>query len=142
MDEKSAEAIIRSILEIEPDAPKGPSAAVLNRLTALGEEGDLNGFAELFVAYAKAKRTNARFVEEKIPAKIVETFLIRRAGSAPSAVVEWQRREPDWAARLKEAVWNPTLFEAQARMIARRAQGMMTDHEAPSASPRNQRNLA
>ena len=117
MDEKSLEAAIRSILEMEPDARKGPSNAVLVRLTELAEEGDLAGFAELFVAYAKAKPTNGPFVENKVPARIVEAYLIRHAGIASSAIVEWQRREPDWALRLKEAVWTPVLFEAQVLAI-------------------------
>lgn len=118
MDYKSADAIIRSILEEEADKPTGPSGPVLVRLTELAEAGDLRGFSETFIAFARAKRPNARYVEARVPAKIVEAYLLRQPGVMPAAVRAWQGREPEWAARLEEAVWAPIEFETLILAIA------------------------
>ena len=117
MDEESAEAIIKSILETEADAPTGPSGPVLARLTAIAAAGDLKGFSEVFIAFARAKRSSAAFVEGRVPAKIVEAYLIRQPGITSAAVSAWQRKDPEWAAHLREAVWSPVHFETAVLAI-------------------------
>ena len=118
MDAKSAHAIVRSILETEADGPTGPSGPVLARLTELAAAGDLRGFSEVFIAFARTKRPNAAFVEAKLPAKIVEAYLIRQPGVTSAAVCAWQRKDSNWAAQIKEAVWSPIQFEALVLSIA------------------------
>ncbi len=102
--------IARAIAEHGSAAYRSPSGAVLDLLTELANEDDLQGFSRAFVILARAKPGNATFVSASVPAKI-SNFLIQRRGISSQAFLNWTASRPGWRSELEEAVRDPARFE-------------------------------
>lgn len=88
-----------------------PSGPVLELLTDLARSGALSDFSRAYIVFARARPANARFVAERIPAKIAEGYLITSRRLQPDVVAEWMAQHPDWTSRLKEHLMDPAAFE-------------------------------
>jgi hypothetical protein len=114
--------IAKAIAEHGSAAYNTPSGAVLDLMTQLSDEDDLESFSRAFVIVARAKPTNASSVASFVPAKI-HNFLIKHRGVKVNALLKWTAANPDWADNLKDAVRNPVLFkqvvDAMAEKIKR-----------------------
>lgn len=104
-----------------------PSGAALQLLTQLAEEDDLTGFSRAFVILARAKPTNAAFIAAAVPAKITNC-LVRHRGIDPAALVKWTDGHPGWENELKDAVRDPTRFEAVVASIAETIKSKRKSH--------------
>ena len=96
-----------------------PSGAVLDLLTQLAEEEDLNCFSRVFVILTRAKPANAAFVAAAVPAK-VSNFLIRHRGVDTGCLLKWTEANPGWADELKAAVRDPARFVRTVEAMAER----------------------
>jgi hypothetical protein len=111
MNTATAAAILEAILSHGSKAYSTPSGPVLTLLSDLAARGDLRSFSNAFVIFARAKPGNARYVEESVPAKILNQYFCRHRGVTVTEFERWSAKNPHWAQRLKDAVRDAELFE-------------------------------
>ncbi len=87
-----------------------PSGPVLELLTALAEQGEVETFAKAYGLFVALRPENAAFVRESVPAKISSAYLASYRHLDASRFMSWASRHPDWADTLKGAVAKPRLF--------------------------------
>jgi hypothetical protein len=109
--------IAKAIAEQGSAAYNTPSGAVLDLLTELSNEDDLESFSRAFVIFARAKPANAVFVANAVPAKITN-FLVKHRGIAVDALLRWAEANPGWVDDLKDAVRDPARFERVVEAMA------------------------
>ncbi|TPJ12253.1 hypothetical protein FJW04_23755 [Mesorhizobium sp. B2-7-3] len=119
---ETTERIARAIAEQGSKAYTTPSGAVLELMSQLAGEGDLESFSLAFAIIARAKPANAIYIAERVPAKISE-FLCRHRGINGGDLGKWQISNPEWSDNLKAAVRDPARFprvvEAMAEAVRR-----------------------
>lgn len=93
------------------------SGAVLDLMTKLADEDDLQSFSRAFIILARAKPTNAASVASFIPAKI-SNFLVKHRGVDPGSMMRWTHDHPEWTDRLKDTVRDPERFELVVEAMA------------------------
>jgi hypothetical protein len=103
--------IKNAILEQGAPAYTTPSGAVLLLLTELAEEGNLQAISEAFNEFSKAKPGNMLYVEEKIPAKILNQYWLRKLQLNLESLTSWMNNNPGWANELKSKLRVPEEFE-------------------------------
>jgi hypothetical protein len=111
MNSATAAAIVKAILSQGSKAYNTPSGPVLTLLSELAAQGNLRSFSNAFVIFARAKPANARYVEQSVPAKILNQFFCRHRGVTATEFERWRAKHTDWAQRLKDAVRDAGLFE-------------------------------
>lgn len=116
---ETAIRIARAIAEHGSAAYSHSSGAVLDLMTQLAEEGDLQSFSKAFIILARAKPASAPAAATFIPAKI-SNFLIRHRGVEPDAMMEFMRMNPAWSDELKDAVRSPERFERVVEAMAQK----------------------
>ncbi len=94
-----------------------PSGAVLDLMTELANEDDLQGFSRAVVILARAKPANARYVIDSVPAKI-SNFVIRHRGISATDFMNWAKANPTWADELKQYARHPEAFERAVEALA------------------------
>ena len=104
-----------------------PSGAVLELMTDLAREDDLQGFSRAVVIFARSKPANAHYVIAAVPAKI-SNFLIRHRGVNAAKMLRWAERHPTWAEDLKATVRDPARFEAVVEAMATSIENDGTEH--------------
>ncbi|WP_158815359.1 hypothetical protein [Methylocapsa sp. S129] len=109
--------IAKAISEQGSAAYTTESGAVLELMTHLADEDDLQGLSRAFVILARAKPPNAAFVAARVPAKI-SNFLIKHRGINPIALLKWTSAYPAWVEDLKDAVRDPVRFEQVVEAMA------------------------
>lgn len=109
--------IAQAIAEHGSAAYTHSSGAVLDLLTQLADEDDLQSFSRAFIILARAKPTNAASVASFIPAKI-SNFLIKHRGVDPASMMKWTHEHSDWTDLLKNAVRDPARFELVVETMA------------------------
>jgi hypothetical protein len=88
-----------------------PSGAILTLLTKLTSEGNLVGVSEVYNLFSEARSANAVFVQERVPAKILNGYLLGLRQLDATAVEEWEAQNRDWSSRIKAKLSNPAEFE-------------------------------
>ncbi len=119
--------IAKAIAEHGSKAYTTPSGAVLELMTELAREDDLQGFSRAVVILARAKPANAHYVVGSVPAK-VSNFLIGHRGVTAAKMVQWGERHPEWADDLKVTVRDPMRFEAVVEAMAEAIKSDGTEH--------------
>jgi hypothetical protein len=92
------------------DAYTTPAGPVLELLSQLAEEGELETFAKAYRLFSTIRPANADFVRESIPAKISSLYLARNRQLNSSKILSWASRNPEWPDTLKAAVGQPAAF--------------------------------
>lgn len=119
---RNARRVADAISQLGSDAYITPSGPVLELLSELAEEGEVETFAKAYGLFASIRPMNAGFVRESVPAKISSRYLARHRGIDASKIMSWASDNPDWPDRLKETVGKPALFaltvDAMADAIA------------------------
>lgn len=92
------------------DAYITPSGPVLELMSELAEEGEVETFARAYRLFAAVRPANAGFVRESVPAKISSRYLARHRQLSPSKIVSWSAAHPEWPETLKSTVSEPALF--------------------------------
>lgn len=118
MNSATAAAILNAILSQGSKAYNTPSGPVLTLLSELAAQGDLRSFSNAFVIFARAKPANAHYVEQSVPAKILNQYLHACRGVTLTEFERWRAKNPDWAQRLKDAVRDAELFEHVVEQMA------------------------
>jgi hypothetical protein len=113
----TAARIAHAIAEHGSAAYTHSSGAVLDLMTTLADEDDLQSFAKAFVILARAKPASAASAAGFIPGKI-SNFLIKHRGVDPASMMKWTHDHPDWTDLLKDAVRDPERFEAIVETMA------------------------
>ncbi|MCB1520490.1 MAG: hypothetical protein KDJ37_07935 [Hyphomicrobiaceae bacterium] len=114
---EKAARIAKAIEDHGSAAYNTPSGAVLDLMTELANEGDLQSFARAFVILARAKPANAQFVAAAVPGKI-SNFLVNHGGISSNDLNNWAADNPDWSAELQRAVRNPDSFDRVVEAMA------------------------
>ncbi len=91
-----------------------PSVAILALLSEFAREGKVRAIAEAFNMFHNARRSNATFVESKIPAKIMNAYFLQSNGIDATTFEKWSATgaRRDWAKQINDALANPPTFEA------------------------------
>ncbi|SFH92422.1 hypothetical protein [Methylobacterium brachiatum] len=100
------------------DAYNTPSGPVLDLLSELAEEGEVETFAKAYGLFASIRPANAMFVREAVPAKISSRYLARHRQLSPSKIMSWANAHPEWPETLKEAVAQPAMFVMTVDAVA------------------------
>jgi hypothetical protein len=103
------------------------SGAVMDLMTRLADEDDLQGFSRAVVIFARAKPANAASVADRVPAKI-SNFLVKHRGVGASALMKWTQANPNWADDLIHAVRDPSRFEQVVEDMARSIKAGSVSH--------------
>lgn len=111
MNPEIYQRIKNSILEQGAPAYTTQSGAVLLLLTELAEEGNLRAISEAFNEFSKAKPGNMLYVEERIPAKILNQYWLRKLQLDFESLTSWADKNPGWASELKSKLRVPQDFE-------------------------------
>lgn len=114
---ETEERIAQAIAQHGSEAYITESGAVLELLTKLADEGDLQGFSKAFVIFARAKPTNAKFIEAAVPAKI-HRYWCKRKDISIKSVNQWCEANPEWPKTIKGFVRNPIQFQAAVEASA------------------------
>lgn len=109
--------IAQAIAEHGSAAFTHSSGAVLDLMTKLADEDDLQSFSRAFIILARAKPTHAASVASFIPAKI-GNFLVKHRGVDPRSMMSWTHDHPEWTERLKDAARDPARFELVVEAMA------------------------
>jgi hypothetical protein len=90
------------------------SAAILALLSEFARDGKVCAVAEAFNMFHSAHRSNATFVESKIPAKIINAYFLQSNGIHATSFDKWSATDArkDWAKQINDALSNPPTFEA------------------------------
>lgn len=104
-----------------------PSGAVLDLMTELAGEDDLQGFSRAVVILARAKPANAKFVLARVPAKI-SSFLVQHRGVTPPQLMSWAGANPEWPEDVKRAARDPQEFERVVEAIAESIKAFSKSH--------------
>lgn len=94
-----------------------PSGAVLDLMSELAGEDDLQGFSRAVVILARAKPANAKFVLARVPAKI-SNFVVQHRQITPSDLMKWADANPQWPEDVKRSVRDPEEFERVVEAMA------------------------
>jgi hypothetical protein len=95
-----------------------PSGPVLELLTSLAEEGEIEILAKAYGLFATVQPVSAGLVRDSIPAKISSGYLARHRGLDASRIVSWTSRHPNWPDELKNTIGKPGLFVATVNSMA------------------------
>jgi hypothetical protein len=95
-----------------------PSGSAQTLLSDLARDGYIADFANAFVLFARANPINATFIEESVPAKIMNHYWIRNQKLSADSVVLWQKKYPGWSEKLKAKLRNPVEFEITVKQMA------------------------
>lgn len=117
MTPQNAARIAKAIAEHGSAAYITPSGPVLDLLTQLTEEDDLETFSRAFIILARAKPANAAFIAAAVPAKIIN-FLVKHRKVDATALLKWTGAHPGWEDDLKNAVRNPAQFKEVVATMA------------------------
>lgn len=104
-----------------------PSGAVLDLMSDLAGEDDLQGFSRAVVILARAKPANAKFVLARVPAKI-SSFLVQHRGITPSNLMVWAGTNPQWSDDVKRAAREPLEFERVVETMAENIKAFRASH--------------
>lgn len=125
VDKATEVRIGNAIAEQGSAAYNTPSGPVLDLLTQLASEDNLEGFSHAVVLFCRAKPMNADFVRASVPAKITN-FLIRNRSVNAQLLLKWTDRNPDWKEQLQQAVRNPEQFPHIVNEMAEAINGSNT----------------
>ncbi|MER9951854.1 hypothetical protein [Mesorhizobium sp. M0047] len=119
---RNARRVADAITRQGSEAYTTPSGPVLELLSALAEEGELETLAKAYGLFATIRPTNAQFVREAVPAKISSRYLASHRRLGASKILSWASRNPDWSESLKATIEKPALFaltvDAMAQAVA------------------------
>jgi hypothetical protein len=119
---RNARRVADAITRQGSEAYTTSSGPVLELLSALAEEGELETLAKAYGLFATIRPTNAHFVREAVPAKISSRYLASHRRLGASKILSWASRNPDWSESLKATIEKPALFaltvDAMAQAIA------------------------
>ena len=118
----NAMRVADAIASYGSDAFLTPSGPVLELLSELAEEGEVETFAKVYGLFASVRPASATLVRESVPAKISSRYLARHRRLNPSKIISWTTAHPEWPDTLKATVAEPAMFartvEAMAAAIA------------------------
>ncbi|MBJ7412676.1 MAG: hypothetical protein JHD15_20275 [Phenylobacterium sp.] len=115
--------IAGAIAEQGSDAYTTPSGAMLDLLSRLAAEGELETFARAVDLAAKIHPQNAAFVRGKAPAKIASNYFGARLKLPLQDFTAWTNENPDWPDRLIDDLSSPDLFRRTVDTMAEQVRG-------------------
>lgn len=115
--------IAGAIAEQGSDAYTTPSGAMLDLLSRLAAEGELETFARAVDLAATIHPQNAAFVRSKAPAKIASNYFGARLQLPMHDFVAWADDNPQWPDRLVSDLTSPERFQATVEAIADEVRG-------------------
>jgi hypothetical protein len=107
---RNARRVADAISRLGSEAYITPSGPVLELLSELAEEGELETFAKAYGLFATVRPMNADFVRDSVPAKISSRYLASHRRLNASKILSWASDNPDWPDRLKTTIAKPALF--------------------------------
>lgn len=115
---RNAFRVADAIARFGSDAYITPSGPVLELLSELAEEGEVETFAKAYRLFATIRPANAGFVRNSVPAKISSLYLARNRRLSASKIMAWNSAHPEWPETLKAAVEEPAMFARTVETMA------------------------
>ncbi|MER9850064.1 hypothetical protein NKJ55_22555 [Mesorhizobium sp. M0106] len=94
------------------------SGPVLELLSSLAEEGEVETFAKAYGLFTTLRPLNAHYVRESVPAKISSRYLASHRRLDASKILAWASVHPDWPDQLKATLSKPALFALTVNAMA------------------------
>lgn len=98
---RNARRVADAISRFGSDAYITPSGPVLELLSTLAEEGEVETLAKAYGLFAILRPLNASYVRESIPAKISSRYLASHRRLDASKILAWASDHPDWPDQLR-----------------------------------------
>lgn len=124
---KTEAEIAHAISEYGSKAYTTEPGAILDLMTRLTDEDDLEGFSRAVVILARAKPINACLVFDRVPVKIMN-YLMRQGLIDYDVAERWKRRNPGWEDLLKGAVRDTARFRGVVEEVAQSIYRERTTH--------------
>ncbi|MDX8522076.1 hypothetical protein [Mesorhizobium dulcispinae] len=115
---RNALRIADAICQLGSDAYTTASGPVLDLMSQLADEGEVEVFAKLVTLFVTVEPKNADFLKAAIPAKISSRYLARHRGISASRMLTWANSNPGWQDSLKSAVERPAAFSSVVNAMA------------------------
>ena len=104
-----------SPVSARPHIPPLTSGPVLELLTTLAEDGEIETLAKAYGLFASIQPKSAAFIRGAVPARISSGYLVGHRGLGASKISLWAYDHPDWHDKLKAAIAKPLVLFASRR---------------------------
>jgi hypothetical protein len=115
---RNARRVAEAISHLGSETYITPSGPVLDLLSELAEEGELETLAKAYELFTAVRPMNAKFVRDALPAKVSSRYLAGHRRLDASKIASWTSRNPDWPERLKATITKPALFAQTVDVMA------------------------
>jgi hypothetical protein len=115
---RNAQRVADDISRVGAAAYTSTSGPVLELLTTLAEDGEIETLAKAYGLFASIQPKSAAFIRGVVPARISSGYLVRHRGLGVSKISLWAYDHPDWHDKLKAAIARPVLFASTVDALA------------------------
>lgn len=112
MNDDTRKAVAEAILDRGSPRYTVPDGPMLDLLTEIAKRGDPAAFSEACLAYATAHPGSRRVLEDKAPGKLLNSYLHLQPGVEQSSLPRVVGADPEWAERIRGALWSPPRLRA------------------------------
>lgn len=116
MNQEHLSSTLLAIREHGSKAYLTPSGPILDLLTELADKGDFADVSKAFIIFAKAYPSNAPFVAEYVPAKILNA-LCKQPQLNDNIIYKWVNNNQGWAERITQNLRKPDSFDLTIRQL-------------------------
>jgi hypothetical protein len=117
MDDDTRAAVAEAILEHGSPRFTVAEGRMLDLLSEIAQRGDLTAFSEACHAYCTAFPKSRRVLEDYAPVKILSAYVCRQPDVDQSKAEQLRAADPQWADRIKDALWTPQGLKAVAEEL-------------------------
>jgi hypothetical protein len=115
---RNARRVANAILRFNSEAYTVPSGAMLDLLSDLAAQGEMETFARACAVLGAIHPASAQQLHNAVPAKVSSQFLSVHRQLTGQRIVAWASQHPEWPETLKAALGKPALFAATADAMA------------------------
>lgn len=115
---RNALRVADAISQFGSNAYTTPSGPVLDLLSEMAAQGEIEIFAKVVGLLASVHPTSVGFVKDAIPAKISSHYFARHRHIDASKIMSWANANPSWPDTLKSAVEKPAVFALAVDVMA------------------------
>ena len=135
--EKSAPSTMRTITEIIAEATNtkytGVSGPVLDICRELSSDGRFEEMAHVLTAWCKHAPHSEHFVKERLPAIVLNTYLVKQNILTFEQFLQWENSTPGWADSIKDHALSEARLPAAVASVVNAMQQFA--HTQPGSPP-------
>lgn len=115
---REALQVADAAMQFGSDAFDRPAGALLDLLSRLAEQGELDVFAEVVRIFEMMHPESSRSIRSSVPVKIVSRYLGGNLSLSASHILAYDASEPGWRERLQNDASDPVRFVETVRSVA------------------------